>query len=91
MSYNRELEAFPGGLGDDVVLYVEDRDAIIAGDTLIDRGRGLEILDEWLADGVPRDQVVEGLRPLLDLPVEVVLPRHGPPADRDALQRALAN
>jgi len=36
-----------------------------------------------------RAQVVEGLRPLLDKPVELVLPAHGAPADRAALERAL--
>ena len=30
------------------------------------------------------------LRPLLDKPVELVLPTHGEPADRAALERALA-
>jgi hypothetical protein len=30
------------------------------------------------------------LRPLLDKPVEFVLPTHGEPADRAALERALA-
>jgi len=35
-------------------------------------------------------KVVEGLRPLLALPVEVVLPAHGAPTDRAALERALS-
>jgi hypothetical protein len=39
--------------------------------------------------GVPAAEIPAGLQPLLDLPVEVVLPTHGPPADRAALQRAL--
>jgi hypothetical protein len=34
--------------------------------------------------------VLATLRPLLDLPVEIVLPTHGPPADRAALVRAIA-
>jgi hypothetical protein len=37
-----------------------------------------------------REQVVEGLRPLLDLPVEHVLATHGGPFDRDAFERALS-
>jgi glyoxylase-like metal-dependent hydrolase (beta-lactamase superfamily II) len=85
------VEAFPGREEPfDVVLYVESRGAVVAGDTLIDRGRGLEILEEWLPEGMTREQVVEGLRPLLDLPIELVLPTHGPPADRAALERALS-
>jgi hypothetical protein len=37
-----------------------------------------------------RDQVAEGLRPLLALPVEHVLATHGGPSDRAALERALS-
>jgi glyoxylase-like metal-dependent hydrolase (beta-lactamase superfamily II) len=85
------VEAFPGREEPyDVVLYVESRSAVVAGDTLIDRGRGLEILEDWLPEGMTREQVVGGLRPLLDLPIELVLPTHGPPADRAALERALS-
>jgi hypothetical protein len=32
----------------------------------------------------------DALGPLLDLPIELVLPTHGPPADRAALERALS-
>jgi hypothetical protein len=39
---------------------------------------------------VPPDEILAGLRPLLDLPVELVLPAHGAPTDRAALERALA-
>jgi hypothetical protein len=53
-------------------------------------GRGLEIPQESLTKGVTREQVVEGLRPLLALPVEVVLPAHRAPTDRAALERALS-
>jgi glyoxylase-like metal-dependent hydrolase (beta-lactamase superfamily II) len=36
------------------------------------------------------DQILESLRPLLELPVELLLPTHGAPTDRAALERALA-
>jgi hypothetical protein len=39
---------------------------------------------------VTRAQVVEGLQPLLALPVQFVLPTHGEPTDRAALERALS-
>jgi glyoxylase-like metal-dependent hydrolase (beta-lactamase superfamily II) len=85
------VEAFPGREDPfDVVLYVESHRAVVAGDTLVDRGRGIEILDDWLPEGATREQVVEGLRPLLEREVELVLPTHGPPADRASLERALA-
>jgi hypothetical protein len=37
-----------------------------------------------------REQVVEGLRPLLDLPVEHTLATHGVPFERADLERALS-
>jgi hypothetical protein len=82
------IEAFPGREHNDLVLWIESVGAVIPGDTLVDFGRGLEI-NEWLRGCVTRAHVVEGLRPLLALPVEVVLPTHGAPTDRAALERAL--
>jgi glyoxylase-like metal-dependent hydrolase (beta-lactamase superfamily II) len=84
------IEVFPGREHNDVVLWIESQRAVIAGDTLVDFGAGLEIPQQWLRKGVTRESVVEGLRPLLDLPVELVLPAHGRPTDRDALERALS-
>jgi len=71
-------------------LWSERIGAVIAGDTLVDLGDGLEIRAKWLPDGVSVEQVASGLRPLLDKPVQHVLPTHGQPADRSALERALA-
>ena len=46
--------------------------------------------ERWLAlQRITREQVVEGLRPLLELPVEHVLATHGGPCDGAALERAL--
>lgn len=84
------VEAFPGKEASDVVLWVESRRALIAGDTLVDFGQGLEIPPEWLPDGVTPKQVAEGLRPLLERPVEHVLATHGGPRDQAALERALS-
>jgi glyoxylase-like metal-dependent hydrolase (beta-lactamase superfamily II) len=61
----------------------------VAGDTLVDRGQGLEFLPEWAPDGVAPEAILEALQPLRELPVELVLPTHGPPTDRAALERAL--
>jgi hypothetical protein len=83
------VEAFPGREHNDLVLWIESVGAVIPGDTLVDFGRGLQV-NERLREAVTREQVVEGLRPLLTLPVEVVLPAHGAPADRAALERALS-
>jgi hypothetical protein len=83
------LQAFPGREHNDLVLWADRVGAVISGDTLTDFGRGLN-LNEWLRGGVTREHVAAGLRPLLELPVDVVLSAHGPPADRGALERALA-
>ena len=64
--------------------------APFCGDTLIDRGSGLQVHPDWPGPGVAVEEVVQRLRPLLDLPGEVVLPTHGEPADRAALERALS-
>jgi glyoxylase-like metal-dependent hydrolase (beta-lactamase superfamily II) len=84
------VEAFPGMEPNDLVLWVESRRALVVGDTLIDRGNGLELPVTWLPKGVTREQMVETLRPLLDLPVVLVLPTHGAPTDRAALEHALS-
>jgi glyoxylase-like metal-dependent hydrolase (beta-lactamase superfamily II) len=84
------VEAFPGMEPNDLVLWVESRRALVVGDTLIDRGNGLEFPADWANKGVPAEQIREALRPLLELPVELVLQTHGGPADRAALERALS-
>jgi glyoxylase-like metal-dependent hydrolase (beta-lactamase superfamily II) len=89
------VAAFPGMEPNDLVLWVESDRALVAGDTLQDRGNGLQFLGD-LANNVPAErgvaaeQILEGMQPLLALPVEVVLLTHGAPADRAALERALA-
>ena len=84
------VQAFPGQKRNDMVLWVESHRAVVAGDTLADLGEGPQINPRWLRAGVTREQVVEGLRPLLALPVEHLLETHGGPFDRAALERALS-
>jgi glyoxylase-like metal-dependent hydrolase (beta-lactamase superfamily II) len=84
------VEAFPGQKPNDMVLWIESHRTVIAGDTLVDFGDGLHINPHWLTPAVTREQVVEGLRPLLDLPVEQMLATHGGPNDRTALEHALS-
>jgi glyoxylase-like metal-dependent hydrolase (beta-lactamase superfamily II) len=83
------IEAFPGREHNDLELWITSRRALVCGDTLVDFGTGFG-LNEWLRGGISRDEVVGLLRPLLDLPIELVLPAHGEPTDRAALERALA-
>jgi len=83
------VEAFPGREHNDLVLWIPSRRAVVAGDTLVDFGQGFRVAP-WLRESVTREQVAEGLRPLLALPVGFVLPTHGGPMDRDALEHALS-
>jgi glyoxylase-like metal-dependent hydrolase (beta-lactamase superfamily II) len=86
------VEAFPGQKPNDMVLWIESHRTVIAGDTLVDFGEGLEINARWLQQQrVTREQVVGGLRPLLERPVEHVLATHGGPHDRAALERVLSS
>jgi glyoxylase-like metal-dependent hydrolase (beta-lactamase superfamily II) len=82
--------AFAGREPNDLILWVESLRAVLPGDTIVDFGQGLEIPPVWLHEGVTREQMAETLRPLLELPVEHVLPTHGAPTDRAALERALS-
>jgi hypothetical protein len=82
------IEVFSGRETNDVVLWIEGPGAVVAGDSLVDFGRGFEINPR--RQGPTREQIAERLRPLLGLPVEVVLPAHGAPTDRAALERALS-
>ncbi len=83
------IEAYAGREHNNLILWIESVRAFVAGDSLADFGTGLA-LNEWLRGGVTRNQVVNRLRPLLDLPVEFVLPAHGAPTDLAALERALS-
>jgi glyoxylase-like metal-dependent hydrolase (beta-lactamase superfamily II) len=84
------VEAFPGMEPNDLVLWIENHRALVVGDSLIDRGSDLEFPRDWADKGVPPEQILEGLRALLELPVEHVLATHGGPRDRAALERALS-
>jgi hypothetical protein len=83
-------EAYAGREHNDLVLWLERWNAVISGDSLADFGSGLAIPTEWIGKGDTHESVAGRLRPLLDHPVELVLPTHGEPTDRTALERALA-
>jgi glyoxylase-like metal-dependent hydrolase (beta-lactamase superfamily II) len=84
------VRAFPGMEPNDLVLWVESHKALVVGDTLIDRGNGLEFPVDWADKGVPAEEILNGLQPLRALPVELVLPTHGTPGDRSAFERAIS-
>ena len=80
---------FPG----EALLWIPEHGALVAGDVLVHREDGLKAApDSWLPDGVNRDELRASLRPLLDLPVELILPTHGDPITdgaRGALEAAI--
>jgi hypothetical protein len=83
------IDAYAGREDNDLILWLPSVGAIVSGDSLSDFGTGLDI---WLGGRkhMTKHEVAARLRPLLDLPVELVLPAHGDPVGRDALERALA-
>ena len=83
------LEALRGLDETDIVLYSPHHQAVISGDTLIDRGEGLIVPPDWAAKRGGAGPIKKSLEPLLQREVDVVLPTHGLPTDRDALVRAL--
>ncbi len=89
-----EIQAFDADRRDEVLLWIPEHEALVAGDVLLGDGNGgVRVCpDDWLPEGVTPEQFREGLRPLLDLPIERVLVSHGEPVlagGRDALARAL--
>jgi hypothetical protein len=103
-STSRAKSSLPGGVetmqirgAGETMVWLPEHRALIPGDRLLgdDRG-GLRLCpDSWLRylpSGMRQPELREALRPLLDLPLEMVLVSHGTPvlADgRDAIARAL--
>ena len=81
--------AHAGREDNDLVLWLPTVSTVVAGDSLADFGDGLDIQLGGRTH-VTRDDVRRRLRPLLDLPIELVLLAHGEPTDREALERVLS-
>ncbi len=82
------IEASAGREDNDLVLWLPSIGAAVCGDSLADFGEGMSVQLGGRTH-VTREDVAARLRPLLDLPVELVLPSHGVPGDRSLLVRAL--
>ena len=89
----RAGDELPGGLvsyatarPDEVVLWEPASRSLIAGDVILGKGdEGIELCpDSWLPEGVDRRDLARSLAPLLDLPVERILPGHGDALVEDA-------
>ena len=87
------VETRPGGYPDEVMFWVPSRNALVVGDVILGSDHGVRIQpDAWLFEGQTREGLRDSLRPLLELPIEAVLPAHGDPVledGRGALRAAL--
>ena len=94
-------DVLPGGVEPQVGAYVVESNlwirelaALVTGDTFPSGRSGFRLQpDSWLEEGLTAAGRRERLRPLLGLPVELLLPTHGDPVTGDArgvLARALS-
>jgi glyoxylase-like metal-dependent hydrolase (beta-lactamase superfamily II) len=87
------VEPQPGGYPEEATLWLPSHRALVTGDVFLGGERGFHVQpDSWLEDGLTPDALRERLRPLLDLPIELLLPTHGDPVEdgREVLARALS-
>jgi hypothetical protein len=83
------VNAQPAFFPDERTLWIPAHNALVVGDSL---PGGNAAPDDWLGDSTRGDYNTK-LRPLLDLPIELLLPTHGDPITEDAraqLERALS-
>ena len=87
------VRAFSAERADENAYWLERPRAVVFGDAVLgDQAGGLRITP-WAASPEGLEKTRQALLPLLELPVEVVLPAHGEPVlanAREALARALA-
>jgi glyoxylase-like metal-dependent hydrolase (beta-lactamase superfamily II) len=77
---------------DELVFWIPEHGALVFGDVVLGHEGGLRLPRAWIGNE-HYAEVVEGLRPLLELPAERALVTHGQPLmsrAREALARALA-
>jgi glyoxylase-like metal-dependent hydrolase (beta-lactamase superfamily II) len=93
-------DSLPGGIEAktteyraEALLWIPAHNALAAGDIFLGTADGVRVCpDSWLRPGVTAQQLRDGLRPLLDLPIELVLVTHGEPVlehGHAAVERAL--
>jgi hypothetical protein len=86
------VRAFSAERGDEVAFWLEGPRALVFGDAILGDQRGGLRITPWAASPEGLERTRQALLPLLDLPVEIVLPAHGNPVlenAREALDRAL--
>ena len=87
------IRAFSAERADEVAYWLERPRAVVFGDAVLGDGAGGLRITPWARNAEGLEKTRRALLPLLDLPVEVVLPAHGDPVlanGHEALARALA-
>jgi glyoxylase-like metal-dependent hydrolase (beta-lactamase superfamily II) len=86
------VQAFAGGRDDEVVLWFPKQRALVSGDVLLGGVRKPYRVcpQSWLPDELARADVAATLAPLRDLPVELLVPTHGPAVTVDARETLAA-
>jgi hypothetical protein len=87
------IRAFSAERADEVAYWLEEPRAVVFGDAVLGDQRGGLRITPWARNAEGLEKTRQALLPLLDLPIEVVLPAHGKPvlsSGRDALASALA-
>lgn len=80
-----DVEPQTGGYADEATLWLREHAALVIGDVFLGGERGFRVQpDSWLAQGLSHDELRQRLLPLLELPVDVLLPTHGDPILEDA-------
>ncbi len=80
-----DVEPQPAAYVDDATLWIRGHAALVSGDTFTRGPQGFRLQpDSWLEEGLTPEGRLERLRPLLELPVELLLPTHGDPVSEDA-------
>lgn len=99
---NAESDPPPAGVEahkaarDEMIFWIPEHGALVPGDVLLgtDDGAVRPCPDSWLPEGTTGQDLRDSLRPLLELPIELVLLSHGRPVlanGRDALAAALGS
>lgn len=92
------VETIPIPRAGETMIWIPEHAALVPGDRVLGgRDGGLRVCPEswlrYLSSGITGEELRAELRPLLQLPIELVLVSHGEPVlarGRDALARALA-
>jgi hypothetical protein len=69
----------------EVAYWIPQHAALVVGDVFTAQG-ALKVQDTWLSPDTTAEQMRAGVRPLADLPVEVLLVTHGEPVEDAAAQ-----